>query len=109
MDIKMEENNMTYNENLKVFAACYVAETDISDDNKLQLINYIKNSSSKHIEHLLCTGYMKESLTDEEKLLEVSSGSKAIVSDPVEIDEHLASKVAKLQSKIALAKKTKLG
>ncbi len=100
---------MSYNKNLKLFAAYYVAETEIPEDKKLQLIDYIKNSSSKHIEHLLCTGYMKESLTEEEKLLEISSGSKVIISDPVEIDEHLDSKVANLQRKIALAKKAKLG
>jgi len=97
---------MSYNENLKVFAACYVAETEISTDNKLQLIDYIKNSSSKHIEHLLCTGYMKESLTEAEKLLELSNPWKEVLSDSVlsEISLDFAKAAATKMFDLGMAK-----
>jgi len=43
---------------LKIYAATYVTESYISADNKLQLIDFIKESNKDHILSLLSTGSM---------------------------------------------------
>ena len=67
---------MSYNENLKLFAAYYVVELEIPEENKLQLIEFIKSGTAKQVEHLLCTGLVKNNLTKEEQLQEIDSSFK---------------------------------
>ena len=52
---------------LKVTAMLYVKEdSNLKDEEKISIMEFIKGSSKQQVEHLLLTGEMKEELTEDD-------------------------------------------
>ena len=74
---------------LKVTAMLYVKEdTKLSDEEKIYVMNFIKESSKEQVEHLLLTGEMKEELTEDDTNA-VKASEKGLYEKVSQFKKHI--------------------
>jgi len=74
---------------LKVTAMLYVKEdSNLKDEEKISIMEFIKNSSKQQVEYLLLTGEGKEELTKEDEKL-IKDSEKSLYEKVNEFKDHI--------------------
>lgn len=74
---------------LKVTAMLYVKEdSNLKDEEKISIMEFIKSSSKQQVEYLLLTGEGKEELTKEDEKL-IKDSEKSLYEKVKEFKDHI--------------------